>query len=138
MSSWKKGTTVFGSMVTKADERLEEETRKMLDGDKKALEEKMKKKEISEKVRKNKFTFNKRGKITPKESKELMRTHGIGNVLDWVKKGKETFKEKEEFEEKEEVEVESEPMEIETMEKEERLVRKEKRKAACQSNKICR
>ena len=38
-------------------------------------------------------------------------------MFDWVKKGKEVLKEKVEFEEKEEVEVESEPMEIETMEK---------------------
>ena len=37
-----------------------------------------------------------------------------GNVFFWVKKGKEVLKEKVEFEEKEEVEVESEPMEIET------------------------
>ena len=63
----------------------------------KALEEKRKekKKEISDKVRKNKFTFNKRGKITPKENKVLMSTNG--NVFFWVKKGKEALKEKEEF-----------------------------------------
>ena len=66
MSSRKTVTTACGSMVTKADEEKMKE----------------KKKEICDKVRKNKFTFNIRGEITPKEQ----RTYG--NVFDWVKKGK--------------------------------------------------
>jgi hypothetical protein len=48
-----------------------------------------KKKDISDKVRKNKFIFKTRREITPDESKKLRRTHG--NVFDLVKKGRESL-----------------------------------------------
>ena len=88
-------------------------------------------KDISDKVRKAKFVFNTRGKITIKESKELQRTHA--NIFDWIKKGKESIKEKERFEEKENAE-ENEPMEVEIVEKEERLERVSRRKLTWLTN----
>ena len=79
--------------------------------------------------------FNTRGKITIKESKELQRTHA--NIFDWIKKGKESIKEKERFEEKENSE-ENEPMEVEIVEKEERLERVSRRKLTWLTNKLCK
>ena len=84
------------------------------------------KKDVNEKVKKKNFTFKTRGKITPEESKELKRTHG--NVFDWVKKSRESLKEKGMFEKKIEDEIECEDMDVETMEKDKRLERVEKRK----------
>ena len=75
--------------------------------------------------------FNTRGKITNKESKELKRTHA--NIFD----ENESIKEKERFEEKENSE-ENEPMEVEIVEKEERLERVSRRKLTWLTNKLCK
>ena len=104
MANWKIGITECRNKG-QTKERIVTDTEKMLKGAKKTLEGQTlegkrfeKKKEISDKVRKNKFIFNKRDKINNKESIELQRTHG--NMFDWLKKGNETMKEKEEFEER--------------------------------------
>ena len=80
------------------------------------------KKDVNQKVKKKTFTFKTRGKITPEESKEPKRTHV--NVFDWVKKSREFLKEKVMVEKKIEDEFECEDMEVETMEKDERLENK--------------
>jgi hypothetical protein len=54
--------------------------------------------DISDGVRKKKFVFNTKGKLTKKEVVELKRTHG--NIFDWVAKEQIKLVEKSKFEEK--------------------------------------
>ena len=52
-----------------------------------AVKLRKKKEEISKEVKKKKFIFNTRGKLTKDEQKEMVRTHR-GGVFDWFKKPK--------------------------------------------------
>ena len=60
---------------------VEIETLSLLQKSSKLTEKKL---NISAGVRKNKFVFNTKGKITKKEVVELKRTHN--NIFDWVVK----------------------------------------------------
>ena len=64
-------------------DRLEIETLSMLQKSSKLQEKKL---TISAGVRRSKFVFNTRGKLTKKEVVELKRTHN--NIFDWVAKEK--------------------------------------------------
>ena len=59
-------------------------------------------------------------------------------MFDWVKKSRESFEEKVELEKKIENEVECEAMEVETLEKGERLESVEKRKRIWQAKSVCK
>ena len=64
-----------------AVDMIEMETLSMLQRSSKLTEKKLK---ISDGVRKSKFVFNTREKLTKKEVVELKRTHN--NIFDWVAK----------------------------------------------------
>ena len=66
-----------------AVDMIEMETLSMLQRSSKLTEKKLK---ISDGVRKSKFVFNTKGKITKKEVVELKRTHN--NIFNWVVKEK--------------------------------------------------
>ena len=59
-------------------------------------------------------------------------------MFDWVKKSRESIEEKVELEKKIENEVECEAMEVETLEKGERLESVEKRKIIWQAKSVCK
>ena len=77
------------------DDRLDKETCSMLQKPSKVQERKL---TISEGVRKKKFVFYTRGKLTKKEVVELRRTNN--NIFDWVAKEKNKVMEKDNFEER--------------------------------------
>ena len=117
-----------------AKEFLDKATEKML---KKAEKLKEKKVEISKEVRKKKFVFNTRGKLTKNEIKEIKRTHN--NIFDWVSGEKRKEKEKAEFEEKEEAEdEEAMEIDIQNLDREKRLSRVEERKRLFLARKTCK
>ena len=87
------------------------------------------------KVLKRYFIFNTRGKINKKESKELQRTHK--NIFDWVQKETKKVEEKDCFERKEEIEMRIEPMEVDVMDRQERLDRVKRRAATWETSRIC-
>ena len=93
-------------------------------------------KEMSEIGKRKRFEFQTRGKITAKESKKLKRTHN--NIFDWVKKQKKVLEEKDNFEKSESLEMETEPMEIDIISKEERLSRMSSMMKAWEAGKICK
>ena len=91
---------------------------------------------MSENGKKKKFIFNTTGKITTKESKELKRTHT--NIFDWAQKDKSKIAEKDNFESEEQAELEVEPMELDIMDKQERLDRVKRRAVTWETSRICR
>ena len=115
------------------DEVLESETQKMIKKSENLLMKK--KEEISKEVRKKKFVFQKRGKISKKEAVELKRTHH--NIFDWVSKENRKEQERSEFEEMEGVEEEIR-IDDTDLEKEARLARVEERKKRFTSRKLCK
>ena len=116
-----------GAVCYTSESRIEEENNRLLSKESEDIpvgrkEIPKKKKEISNEVRKKKFTFKKGGKLTAKENSEIKRTHK--NLFDWINKEKTKIEEKDRFENVEEMEVDSRMMEKEeTLEKEERLNR---------------
>ena len=88
-----------------------------------------------DKAAKKKFIFNTRGKINNKESKELQRTHG--NIFEWVQKEKTKVAEKDTFERREHAEVEVEPMEVDILDKQERLDRVKRHAMTWEISRIC-
>ena len=104
---------------------------------KKAEKLQKKKEAISKEVKKNKFAFQTRGKITKKESAELRRTHK--NIFDWVLEEKQKVTEKVEFEARVEAEDEN-VMEVDVvdLDKEDRLRRMEDRKRMFMTRRLCR
>ena len=112
-------------------EVIEKETEKMIKRSEKLLERKQ---AISNEVRKQKFKFKTRGKITKNEEKELRRTHG--NIFDWVRKERNAEIEKQEFEKKVDAE---DSMEVDErdLEKEDRLSRVVARKRMFLTRRLC-
>ena len=111
--------------MTGVEQRLDSEIRKQI------VEPSRAKIKISEKVRKTKFKFNKRGKLKEKEMIELTRTHK--NIFDWVKVVPSILVA--------DKEIEDDGQDTwlrEVMEKEERLVRMESRKKAWEAEYICK
>ena len=125
MISWKIGSTknddeiIFEERITAENKKMLEEIMNAAQNDpKNKLNAQKRKKDISEKVRRKKFVFNTRGKITNKESKELIRTHG--NIFDWLQKQNRDIFEKDMFERKEDAEDDIN-VETDSLEKEMRL-----------------
>ena len=86
-------TAVISTMQVITDDRIEKETLAMMEPSKL-----MKKKvDISDGVRKKKFVFNTKGKLTKKEVVELKRTHN--KIFDWVAKEQNKQAEQSKFEE---------------------------------------
>ena len=79
-----------------------------------------KKVDISDEVRKKKFVFNSRGKLTKKELVELKKTNS--NIFAWVAKEQSKLVEKSKFEEKVK-DVDMDTAEEPALEREERLQR---------------
>ena len=90
---------------------------------------------ISEGVRKKKFVFNTRGKLTKKEVVELKRTH-TNNIFDWVSKEKCKVLEKDHFEERMK-DVDMDTDEVQVLEREERLQRVITRQQEFRVKKVC-
>ena len=113
--------------------RLKEETYKMLEKDSEIAKKQPEGR--TDEVTKKKFIFNTKGKINKKESKELQRTHK--NIFDWVQKEKKKVEEKDCFEKREEIEMAIEPMEVDVMDRQERLDRVKRRAATWETSRIC-
>ena len=91
----------------------------------------MAKVKISEKVRKQKFKFNKRGKLKKEEIVELTRTNK--NMFDWVKVVPSVMVAEKELEDDGQ-----DDWLIEIMKKEERLARMETRRKEWEAGYICK
>jgi hypothetical protein len=114
-----------------AVDMIEMETLSMLQRSSKLTEKKLK---ISDGVRKSKFVFNTRGKLTKKEVVELKRTHN--NIFDWVAKEKCKVIEKDNFEQKMK-DVDMATIEETALEREERLQRVIVKQKEFQVKKVC-